>query len=193
MEIQDVPIADVRPYHANPRKIPDRAVETVMESIRQYGWRQPIVVDKDMVVIAGHARLLAAQAMELAEVPVHVAEDLTEAQVRAYRLVDNRAGELSDWDIEILAGEISALDDLPPGWSEEEAELLEAAFLNTGENEPPPPESEPGIAGGEEDGEGLPEGYVVIRCAVPRDIANDVRDRVHVMVETYEKRKAEGA
>ena len=78
MEIVDVPIGDVRPYHANPRKIPDRAVATVMESIRQYGWRQPIVVDKEMVVIAGHARLLAAQAMELTEVPVHVAEDLTD-------------------------------------------------------------------------------------------------------------------
>ena len=113
------------------------------------------------------------------------------AQVKAYRLVDNRAGELSDWDIEILAGEISGLDDLPPGWSEEEAELLEAAFLNT--EEPAEPEPEPGIAGGAEEGEGLPEGYVVIRVAIPRDIANDVRDRVHVMVETYEKRKAEGS
>lgn len=110
-QIQMMPIKDVHPYPDNPRKNDD-AVDKVAESIRQFGWQQPIVVDKDMVVIVGHTRLKAAKKLHQKEVPVLVADNLTEEQARAYRLADNRSGEFSDWDLDLLSDELDALKDL---------------------------------------------------------------------------------
>jgi ParB-like chromosome segregation protein Spo0J len=87
------PIDQVIPYPGNPRKIPKSAITKVATSIEQYGWRQPIVVDRNRVTIVGHVRWLAAKELHRSEVPVHVAEDLTATQVRAYRLMDNRSHE----------------------------------------------------------------------------------------------------
>jgi hypothetical protein len=103
------PIGKVIPYEKNARKIPQRAIDKVAASIKEFGWRQPIVVDKDYVIIVGHARLLAAKQLGILEVPVHVAENLTPAQVKAYRLMDNRSHEESDWDIDLLLPELRDL------------------------------------------------------------------------------------
>lgn len=110
MKIRSIPIEQVLPYERNPRKN-EAAVEKVAESIREFGFRQPIVVDPDFVVIAGHTRLLAAKRLELKRVPVHIAEGLSEAQIRAYRLADNRTAEEAEWDQELLAIELGELGD----------------------------------------------------------------------------------
>src|SRR5205807_9192992 len=96
------PIEKPIPYDRNSRKIPQRAVDKVAASIQEFGWRVPIVLDKNGVIICGHTRLLAAKKLGLQEVPVHVADDLTQAQVKPYRLMDNRSHEEADWDLELL-------------------------------------------------------------------------------------------
>src|ERR1700675_638519 len=96
----------VIPYPGNPRKIPQSAIDKVATSIEQYDWRQPIVVDRDGVIIVGHVRWLAAKKLARTEVPVHVAESLKPAKVRAYRLMDNRSHEETGWDPELLKFEI---------------------------------------------------------------------------------------
>lgn len=106
---EEWPIARVRPYEGNPRVIPDAAVQKVAASIREFGWRQPIVVDEAGVVIVGHTRLKAAQSLGFSTVPVHVARDLSSEQARAYRLADNRVGEESRWDLGALGIELSTL------------------------------------------------------------------------------------
>jgi ParB-like chromosome segregation protein Spo0J len=101
-------IDDIRPYERNPR-INDQAVDAVAASLAEFGFRQPIVVDADGVIIAGHTRWKAAKKLGLAKVPVHVATDLTPEQVRAYRIADNKSGELAEWDLEILPIELAEL------------------------------------------------------------------------------------
>lgn len=106
MEVNLWPLERIIPYARNARQIPARAVDKVAASIREFGWRQPIVVDKDRVIIVGHVRLLAAQNLGLTEAPVHVAHNLTPAQVRAYRLLDNRSHEETTWDRDLLGLEL---------------------------------------------------------------------------------------
>lgn len=110
-QIKEVPIGDVKPYENNPRDN-DGAVEATAKSIKEFGWQQPIVVDKDMVVIAGHTRLKAAKKLGFSKVPVVVADGLTEAQVKAYRLADNKVSETSIWDNKKLLQELDELDKL---------------------------------------------------------------------------------
>ena len=105
-------IDSIRPYPRNARKIPPQAVDKVAASIREFGWRQPIVVDKHGVIIVGHVRYLAALKLGLSEVPVHVAENLTPAQVRAYRLLDNRSHEETTWDLDLVGLELLDLKGL---------------------------------------------------------------------------------
>jgi DNA modification methylase len=100
------------PYVRNARKIPPEAVDKVAASIREFGWRVPIVVDKDGVIICGHTRLLAARKLGLREAPVHVADNLTPVQVRAYRLLDNRSHEETSWDADLLGLELLDLKGL---------------------------------------------------------------------------------
>src|SRR6185369_12067623 len=109
LQVSAWPIGKVIPYARNSRKIPERAVDKVAASIQEFGFRVPIVVDKDGVVICGHTRLLAAKKLGLREVPVHVAENLTPAQVKAYRLMDNRSHQETDWDLELLGPELHEL------------------------------------------------------------------------------------
>jgi len=111
MKIEQWKIEQIIPYKNNPR-INDGAIEKTAMSIREYGWQQPIVVDNDGIIIVGHTRLKAAQSMGLEECPVHVADNLTEAQVKAYRIADNKTGELAEWDMELLKSEIAELDSL---------------------------------------------------------------------------------
>lgn len=112
MTIETWPITRPIPYARNARKIPQSAIDKVAASIQEFGFRQPLVVDTERVIIAGHVRLLAAQKLELKEVLVHVAKGLTPAQVRAYRLMDNRSHQEAEWDLELLAPELSDLNDL---------------------------------------------------------------------------------
>ena len=109
MQVENWKIDEVKPYENNPRKN-DEAVEKVANSIKEFGWQQPIVVDKEGVVIVGHTRLKAAQELGLDEVPVLVAKDLTDDQAKAYRLADNKTGELSIWDFPKLNMELEDID-----------------------------------------------------------------------------------
>ena len=109
MEIIKMPIKDIKPYPNNPRKNDD-AVAAVMESIKQCGYCAPIVVDEDGVVLAGHTRLKALKKLGRKEAEVCVKTGMTEEQKKKYRLLDNKAGEVANWDIEKLAVELEGLD-----------------------------------------------------------------------------------
>lgn len=111
MKIELRRLADIRPYENNPRAN-DAAIAAVAASIREFGFRQPIVVDTDGVIVVGHTRWKAAQKLGLEQVPVHVATDLTPEQAKAYRIADNQTSTLSDWDFDRLAAELVALQDL---------------------------------------------------------------------------------
>jgi len=106
------PIDSVTPYGRNPRKIPQSAVDKVAASIQEYNWRQPIVVDQDGVIIVGHVRWLAARKLGQDRIPVHVAADLTPAQVRAFRIMDNRSHQETDWDRDLLVLEMAEIKTL---------------------------------------------------------------------------------
>ena len=106
MKIEMRLTSSITPYSRNPRKIPQQAIDKVAASIQEFSFRQPIVVDKDGVIVAGHTRWLAAQKLDLEYVPVHVAENLTPAQVREYRLMDNRSREETSWDENLLGLEL---------------------------------------------------------------------------------------
>jgi len=108
LDVQDLSIDSVKPYPQNPRKN-KASVTKVADSIKEYGFRQPIVVDEDMVILAGHTRHQAAKRLKLKQVPVHIAKGLTAAQAKAYRLMDNRSAEDSSWDIDLLSVEVSDL------------------------------------------------------------------------------------
>lgn len=108
-EIEWMPIASIRPYDKNPRRNDD-AVDAVANSITEFGFKNPIIVDSDLVIIAGHTRLKAAKKLGLKEVPVVIASDLTPEQVRAFRIIDNKTAELADWDEDLLKGEMQDLD-----------------------------------------------------------------------------------
>ena len=112
MLIESWPIDRPIEYVRNARKITQAAVDKVAASIQEFGFRQCIVVDKDGVIIVGHVRLRAAKKLGMTHVPVHVAANLTPAQVRAYRLMDNRSHEDVEWDLEMLGAELLELKDL---------------------------------------------------------------------------------
>ena len=109
MKIENYPIAKIIPYVRNPRKN-DNAVEKVASSIKEFGFRQPIVVDEELVIIAGHTRYESAKRLGMETVPVHVAKGLTPQQVKAYRIADNRVGQEAEWDMELLKLELEELD-----------------------------------------------------------------------------------
>lgn len=100
-EIRMMKPSELIPYENNPR-FNEGAVDQVAESIKAFGFRSPIIVDRDLVIIAGHTRLKAAEKLGLKEIPVIVAEDMTEEQAKAYRLADNKTGEAALWDFDLL-------------------------------------------------------------------------------------------
>ena len=108
MQIETWPIDRPTPYDKNPR-LNDDAVEVVAKSIREFGFRQPIVVDEDGVIIIGHTRLKAAKSLGLSEVPVHVARGLSLEQVKALRIADNQTATIAEWDYDLLPIELSEL------------------------------------------------------------------------------------
>ena len=112
MLIESWPVDRPIEYARNARLITQAAVDKVAASIKEFGFRQPIVVDREGVIIVGHVRLRAAKKLGLTHVPVHVAANLTPAQVRAYRLMDNRSHEEVEWDMAMLGAELLELKDL---------------------------------------------------------------------------------
>ena len=112
MVVESWPVERVTPYAKNPRRN-DAAVDAVARSIQQYGFRQPIVVDKKGVVIVGHTRLKAAKQLGMTHVPVHVAKDLSASKASALRIADNKTNEIAEWDADLLNAEVRALAQLP--------------------------------------------------------------------------------
>jgi ParB-like chromosome segregation protein Spo0J len=111
MIIKNVDINNIKPYAGNPRKISAKAVGMVANSIREFGFQQPIVVDKENVIVVGHTRFQASKELGMKEVPV-VVGDFTDAQAKAYRIADNRINEETGWDYSILQEELNKLLDL---------------------------------------------------------------------------------
>jgi len=150
MKIEMWEIGRVKPYEANPRKN-EGAVEAVAKSIEEFGFRVPLVVDAEGVLIAGHTRLKAAEHLGLDKVPVHVAKDLSPEQARALRIADNKLHELSSWDMELLPIEMADLQGVDfdlslLGFSEDElASMLAPAGTEglTDPDEVPEPPDDP--------------------------------------------------
>lgn len=109
MNIQQISINDLKPYPQNAKKHPAEQVEHIANSIREFGFQQPIVVDKDNVVVIGHGRLLAAKKLNMDSVPCVRADDLTDGQIKALRLADNKTNE-SEWDFDLLDMELSDIE-----------------------------------------------------------------------------------
>ena len=111
MQVVEKKIGEIKPYEKNPRKN-DNAVDAVANSISQFGFRVPVVIDKDNVIVCGHTRYKAAKKLGLDVVPCVVADDLTDEQIKAYRLADNKVSELAEWDIDLLGEELDCIFDI---------------------------------------------------------------------------------
>ena len=109
MDIKNIAVKDLIPYEKNTKKHDDVQINNVAESIKQYGFVQPIVIDKNNVVVIGHCRLLAAKKLKMADVPCVCVEDLTDEQVKALRIVDNKSNE-SPWDFDFLTDELAEIN-----------------------------------------------------------------------------------
>ena len=125
MKVQNMKLSDIKPYENNPR-INDNAVDKVAKSIEEFGFQQPIVVDKNLVIIVGHTRYKASQKLGLQEVPVVVADTLSDEQVKAYRLADNKTNEFAEWDYELLNIELEDILNI---------DMEDFGFLGKGEND----------------------------------------------------------
>jgi DNA modification methylase len=142
------PIDKIRPYPKNARKIPPAAVDKVAKSLQEFGWRQPIVVDIDGVIVAGHVRYMGAVKLGWKEAPVHVASDLRPAQIKAYRLADNRTHDEATWDLELVALEIADLAQMDlaldaTGFTQAEIDAMKAPATGLTEpDQPAPPAAE---------------------------------------------------
>lgn len=109
MKIEMLKVKDLIPYERNPRNNKD-AVDVVANSIKEFGFKNPIIIDKDNVIVAGHTRLLAAKKLKIKEVPCVRADDLTDEQIKAFRIADNSTAQVAEWDFDLLKFEI---EDLP--------------------------------------------------------------------------------
>lgn len=128
VDMEYVDINSLVPYDWNPRDN-EAAVDSVAESIRTFGFLIPVVVDQDDVLVAGHTRVEAAKQLQLTEVPAIRASHLTDDQINAFRLIDNKVAELAKWDFDLLSGEIAKLSDsglvlTDFGWTREELDCL---------------------------------------------------------------------
>src|SRR4051794_39807975 len=148
MKIELWDISRIKPYPNNPR-VNDAAVAAVAASLKEFGWRQPLVVDTDGILIVGHTRWKAAQHLGWQQVPVHVATDMTEAQIKAYRIADNQTASIAEWDYDLLPVELTDLKEMAfdlslLGFEDDElAKLLDgdaAAGLTDPDDIPGPPD-----------------------------------------------------
>lgn len=111
MEIKEISIEELTPYEHNPRNNAD-AVQAVAKSIEEFGFKVPVVIDKNNVIVAGHTRVKAAMVLGLEKVPCIIADDLSEEKIKAFRLADNKVSELATWDFEELEKELAELDEM---------------------------------------------------------------------------------
>lgn len=111
MDLKTIRLSELIPYEKNPRRN-DKAVQYVANSIKEFGFKVPIVIDKDNVIVCGHTRYKAAQTLGIEEVPCIMADDLSDEQVRAFRLADNKVSEAAEWDYELLAEELEVINDI---------------------------------------------------------------------------------
>lgn len=109
MTVKNIKTKELKPYKNNPRKN-DEAVDYVAESIREFGFKVPLVIDKDNTIVCGHTRYKAAKKLGINELPCVVADDLTEEQIKAFRLADNKVGEMAEWDFELLDAELEGIE-----------------------------------------------------------------------------------
>ncbi len=151
MDVIELPLGQIIPYARNPRQN-EKAIATVAASIAEFGWRQPIVVDENMVILAGHTRLAAAQQLGLKSAPVHIAKGLSEAQAQAFRIMDNRSAENAEWMEDLLSLELSDLLDADydlelTGFTDEELNSLLSGLDDEtdteGEDDIPEPPEDP--------------------------------------------------
>lgn len=137
MQIKYLKTSSLKPYEKNAKKHDKKQVSNVAESIKQFGFVQPVVIDKNNNIIIGHCRLEASKKLNLDEVPCVMVDDLTDEQVRKLRLLDNKLNE-SDWDIDLIAEEIVDLDfdDFDVDWElpEDEENQIERKEINLEEN-----------------------------------------------------------
>lgn len=139
MNVKEIDIKDIKPYEKNPRKN-DNAVSYVVASIKQFGFKVPIVIDKNNVIVAGHTRYKAAKQLKMEFVPCIIADDLTDEQVRAFRLADNKVAEQSEWDFDLLDNELAQILDIDMdafGFLDEIGEDAEEATEDDYEINPP--------------------------------------------------------
>lgn len=135
MNIQTINIKDLKPYEKNPRHNDD-AVKYVAESIKQFGVKVPLVIDKENVIVCGHTRYKACKKLGITEIPCVIADDLTEEQIKAFRLADNKTSEFAEWDYSLLDEELSDIIDLDMGdfgfsdYDEEEEKEIERDDLS---------------------------------------------------------------
>ena len=142
MNVESIPIAEITPYKQNNRKHSELQVERISKSIKDFGFNQPLVLDQDKTVLVGHGRLLAAQRLGIDVLPCLVVKGLTEAKKRAYRILDNKLQNDSEWDFEALELELEFLEeqnfDLTP-WGLEDLlikpNLLDSLDIGTEERE----------------------------------------------------------
>lgn len=136
MKIEYKNISDIIPYENNPRKN-DNAVDYVANSIKEFGFKVPIIIDKENVIVTGHTRYKASQKLGLTEVPVIYADDLTEEQIKAFRIADNKVSEFSNWDLDKLELELEDInldmsdfgfEDVEVNVEEETSEVVEPNF-----------------------------------------------------------------
>ena len=139
MKIESISVANIKPYRKNAKRHPDEQIERIAKSIQEFGWQQPLVVDKDNVLVIGHGRLLAAKKLGIATVPCVRADELTDEQIKALRLADNKTNE-SEWDLDLLNLELDEIVNIDMsefgfnyGFGEDEPEEDEEAV----EDEPP--------------------------------------------------------
>lgn len=111
LEIKYIPIDEIKPYKNNPR-LNQEAIPYVMNSIKEFGFKNPIILDKNNIIVAGHTRLESAKRLDMKEVPVIYADDLTEEQIKAFRLADNKVAEKSMWDYSKLDEELDSILDI---------------------------------------------------------------------------------
>ena len=139
MNIIEKRVKDLKPYEKNPR-LNDDAVKYVAESIRNFGFKVPIVIDKDNNIVSGHTRWKACKKLKIDTVPCVVADDLTEEQIRAYRLADNKVGEKAEWDLELLdteLAEIETIDMTLLGFDDKQEETPQEVVEDDFDEEPP--------------------------------------------------------
>lgn len=139
-QIQYINLNDVIPYANNPRNNDGEAVDKVASSIKEFGFNVPLVIDKDNVIITGHTRYKAAKKLKLKEVPCIYAEHLSPAQVKAYRIADNKVSEFSTWNNDMLAIEIEQLQELDFDLELTGLEIIEITDLISGDDEEEEPE-----------------------------------------------------